>query len=283
MSEVPSPEIHSTCDCPEGYDSDSSYSFGFGAGSVAPEDSLSQGGRRPRSPSRGGSFDPCSHKRPPKYIWFTDKTRLEFLSWWKFQTIIGKDGDLKLCNNKRRRADIWLEYYQVADIHTGKPMMMCKLCYATLGHPAATNPGNKVPSGTSAMRRHYDSPTCWVKFHQNEEDCDEVLPYPHLARTATDVFGLTPDLQGLHNLRREFNMRCCPEGDNALLDLMEYVRLCPVGNPTQWPPAKELERYCQEKDRELEEAGEKTPKEGTGSWKVLGPTACDRLQDEDLI
>lgn len=58
---------------------------------------------------------------------------------------------------------------------------------------------------------------------------------------------------------------------------MEYVSLCPAGTPIQWPTAKELERYCQEKDRELEEAGEKVPEEGTGSWKALGPTACDWL------
>lgn len=188
MSDIPSPEMNSTCHCPEEYDSDSSYPFHFDAGSIAPEDSLSQVGHRPQSPSRGGIFDHCSLTRLPEYIWFTDETRLEFLSWWKFQTILGKDGDRKVWDTKRRRADIWLEYYRVADIYTGKPMMMCKFCYATLDHPATTNPGNKGPSGTSAMRRHYDSPTCWAKFYQNEEDCgrdedgDEVFPKPHLVR-----------------------------------------------------------------------------------------------------
>jgi hypothetical protein len=60
MSGVLSPEMNSTCDCPEGYDSDYLYPFDFDAGSVAPENSLSQVGRRPRSPSRGGILDPCS-------------------------------------------------------------------------------------------------------------------------------------------------------------------------------------------------------------------------------
>lgn len=76
------------------------------------------------------------------------------------------------------------------------------------------------------MRRHY-SPACWAKFHQNEEDCDEVFPKAHLvkllfttpkpiqypllhqARTATDVAGLTPVLLAFQNPRREFNMRRC--------------------------------------------------------------------------
>jgi hypothetical protein len=74
-----------------------------------------------------------------------------------------------------------------------------------------------------------------------------------------------------------------PEEEDAPLHIMECVRLYPAETPIQRPTAKELELYSQEKYRELEEAGEKAPEAGTGRWKVLGPTACDRLQVEGLI
>jgi hypothetical protein len=51
------------------------------AGSIVPEDSLSQVRRRPGSPFRPLSFDFESLTSPPnpEYIWFTNETRLGFL------------------------------------------------------------------------------------------------------------------------------------------------------------------------------------------------------------
>lgn len=64
-----------------------------------------------------------------------------------------------------------------------------------------------------------------------------------------------------------------PDQINDLCEIVQMAHQWPVGTPFEMNTAEGLERHRQEEDRRKRETEEEMPEEGTGSWKVLGPTA----------
>lgn len=83
-----------------------------------------------------------------------------FLSWWrdtawvKSHTIESNKDVSLLWDSTYRTSDLWSSFYQVAEIATGKPKLICKRCSSSLDHPGINN------SGTNSMKNHLKTEKC---------------------------------------------------------------------------------------------------------------------------
>jgi ribosomal protein S27E len=84
-------------------------------------------------------------KQKPFILW-TEEMNEEFCGWW-LMTEYGSQMKRNIFE-KRRQADCWKNFHQVATIQDGSPKVMCKVCSQVLIHPAV---GNR---GTSSLNKH---------------------------------------------------------------------------------------------------------------------------------
>lgn len=84
-------------------------------------------------------------KQKPFILW-TEEMNDEFCGWW-LMTEYGSQMKRNIFE-KRRQADCWKHFHQVATIQDGSPKVMCKVCSQVLIHPAV---GNR---GTSSLNKH---------------------------------------------------------------------------------------------------------------------------------
>ncbi|KAJ6039228.1 hypothetical protein N7460_007260 [Penicillium canescens] len=80
------------------------------------------------------------------FILWTEEMNDEFCGWW-LMTEYGSQMKRNIFE-KRRQADCWKHFYQVAMIQNGSPKVMCKVCSQVIIHPAV---GNR---GTSSLNKH---------------------------------------------------------------------------------------------------------------------------------
>lgn len=86
-----------------------------------------------------------------QYVLYTTMSGDAFVAWW----LKTEYGMKKRTNwDINHSSECWKQFDQVADIKTGKPMVMCKVCVATLQHPALCR------HGTSSINKHLKGPTC---------------------------------------------------------------------------------------------------------------------------
>ncbi|KAJ5215577.1 uncharacterized protein N7498_002009 [Penicillium cinerascens] len=84
-------------------------------------------------------------KQKPFILW-TEEMNDEFCGWW-LMTEFGSQMKRNVFE-KRRQADCWNHFHQVATIQDGSPKVMCKVCGQVIIHPAV---GNR---GTSSLNKH---------------------------------------------------------------------------------------------------------------------------------
>jgi ribosomal protein S27E len=84
-------------------------------------------------------------KQKPFILW-TEEMNDEFCRWW-LMTEYGSQMKRNVFE-KRRQADCWNHFHQVASIQDGSPKVMCKVCGQVIIHPAV---GNR---GTSSLNKH---------------------------------------------------------------------------------------------------------------------------------
>jgi hypothetical protein len=154
FSDLPSSSVH------EGDTSDPFY-FGFPPDSqlFTPENLASQTASvinsdftqplpTPPIPDGLQRVGPDRHRQ---YVLYTTMSRDAFVAWW----LMTEYGTRKRINwGTNHQSECWKQFEQVADIKTGKPMVMCKVCAAILEHPALCR------HGTSSMNKHIKGPAC---------------------------------------------------------------------------------------------------------------------------
>src|ERR1700756_4147101 len=80
-------------------------------------------------------------------------TKTEFIEWW-LTTQYGSKPEAKRLHWDRKGhiSPIWTNFNQIANIQTGKPIVIYKNCDMILGHP--------VSNGTSPLRRYLKGGRC---------------------------------------------------------------------------------------------------------------------------
>jgi hypothetical protein len=99
--------------------------------------------------------------RTKQWALWTEMTKAKFIEWW-LTTQYGIKPEAKRIrwDKKGRLSDIWTHFDQIANIHTGKPKIVCKRCDMILEHP--------VLNGTSGMHRHWKNGQCQRKGKQTD-------------------------------------------------------------------------------------------------------------------
>jgi hypothetical protein len=97
-----------------------------------------------------------------KYGKYEKAYHSDFMDWWR-QTPVGtaiNNGkiDEKLqhphWDRNRKRGDLWDQFDQLAELHTGKPVLQCLTCRSIIQHGIHHN------NGTSGMNKHLRSKDC---------------------------------------------------------------------------------------------------------------------------
>ena len=82
----------------------------------------------------------------------------DFFSWWlhtEYGRQLNGGGRSRIkWSIGTRSAEVWNHFHQVAEIHTGRPKVVCQSCLTLLDHP------HHKSNGTSAMGRHQKSSSC---------------------------------------------------------------------------------------------------------------------------
>ncbi|KAJ6003845.1 hypothetical protein N7540_013127 [Penicillium herquei] len=97
------------------------------------------------------------HGRNTSFIYETARHD-EFLAWWgetEYGRQFTESGQSKIKWLVEVRASrVWQHFYQAADVHLGRPQVICRSCLTFLNHPDFKS------HGTSAMSKHRNSNLC---------------------------------------------------------------------------------------------------------------------------
>ncbi|KAJ6016473.1 hypothetical protein N7540_011064 [Penicillium herquei] len=116
--------------------------------------------RQPLSPQLNDLAHTLKRVEHGRQTWIIYETARhdEFLLWWK-KTEYGHQltnaGQSKIKWSVEVRASpVWQHFYQAADVHLGRPQVICRSCLTSLNHPDLKS------HGTSAMSKHRKANLC---------------------------------------------------------------------------------------------------------------------------
>lgn len=89
--------------------------------------------------------------RIKEYVLYSDMSKKEFIEWW-LETDYGRKQHIRW--DGRHQSKCWNHFDQVAQIKTGEPKVICKICLRTLIHPQMSR------QGTSTMNKHTSGVNC---------------------------------------------------------------------------------------------------------------------------
>jgi hypothetical protein len=95
-----------------------------------------------------------------EYALWMDTTKTEFIEWWLSTPYAATSPYAKRVrwDRKGHSSKVWSYFNQIANIHNGTPMVICKRCHIILTHP--------VQNGTTGMGKHYNSSACKIQSKQ---------------------------------------------------------------------------------------------------------------------
>lgn len=95
-----------------------------------------------------------------EYVHFQSIHYDSFLGWWKYTPIGRKcisgtiDEKFQHPRWNRCRGDLWKHFIQLAEMHTGKPVLQCRACGKLIQHGIFTK------NGASGMNKHLNTKDC---------------------------------------------------------------------------------------------------------------------------
>lgn len=94
----------------------------------------------------------------PQYYIFEVETKEIFMEWWsqtKWVSNLQSDPKKKAVKwGSVKLSATWKDFYEVANIQTGEPKVLCRICKQIIQHPHTTS------NGTSALGNHVASSRC---------------------------------------------------------------------------------------------------------------------------